>query len=298
MLLQRPDPVVPHHADHADPVARERVELHPREAERAVAEQQHDLPLRMRELGCQRVAGAGAQASERAGIEPAARLVRRHDAPRVGDEVAAVADHDGVAVEDRSQLAVDPHRVQRRAVVLELLALGGPLLGLDLAQVGEPAARVRAAGAGQRAERLGDVAVALGRHLARVIALGLGEVDRHDLGLLAEGAAEAEPEVHRDADHQRHVGALERGAARAGEEVRVVGRQAAPGQPVEEDRDADGLGERAQRVLTVTPVEVRAGHDHGTVGVAQECRGAVDRSRVGGRAGSRRGCRAASPPPP
>ena len=37
-------------------------------------------------------------------------------------------------------------------------------------------------------------------------ALGLGDVDDHDLGVLPEGGAEAEPEVHRDADHERHVG--------------------------------------------------------------------------------------------
>ena len=43
MLLQAPDAVVAHDADDVHAVARERVELHPREAERAVAEQQHDL---------------------------------------------------------------------------------------------------------------------------------------------------------------------------------------------------------------------------------------------------------------
>jgi hypothetical protein len=38
-------------------------------------------------------------------------------APGVGDEVAAVADQDRVAVEHAGELAVEPHRVQRRAVV-------------------------------------------------------------------------------------------------------------------------------------------------------------------------------------
>jgi hypothetical protein len=48
-----------------------------------------------------------------------------------------------------------------------------------------------------------------------VVALGLGDVDGHDLRVVAERLAEAEAEVHGDADHQRHVGALERGAPRA-----------------------------------------------------------------------------------
>ena len=71
-----------------------------------------------------------------------------------------------------------------------------------------------------------------------MVALGLGDVDRDDLRLLAERAAEAEPEVHRHADHERDVGALQRRAARAREEARVVGRQAAARQAVEEHRDA------------------------------------------------------------
>src|SRR4051794_4881058 len=56
MLLERPDAVVAHDSDHVDAVPRERVELHPREAEGAIAEQQHDLALGMGELGGERVA--------------------------------------------------------------------------------------------------------------------------------------------------------------------------------------------------------------------------------------------------
>ena len=40
--------------------------------------------------------------------------------PGVGDEVAAVADHDRVAVEHLAELPVDAHRVQRRARVVQL----------------------------------------------------------------------------------------------------------------------------------------------------------------------------------
>ena len=135
MLLEPPDPVVAHHADDADAVARERVPLHPGEAERAVAEQQHDLALGPRELGRERVARPAAEAAERARVQPAARLVGLDRAAGVGGEVAAVADHDRVAVEHLAELRVHAQRVQRRARVGELLALAGALLLLHRAQV-------------------------------------------------------------------------------------------------------------------------------------------------------------------
>jgi hypothetical protein len=72
VLLQRPDPVVAHDAHHVDAVAGERVELHPGEPERPVAQEQDDLAAGMGELRRQRVARAGAQAAEGAGIQPAA----------------------------------------------------------------------------------------------------------------------------------------------------------------------------------------------------------------------------------
>ena len=109
----------------------------------------------------------------------------------------------------------------------------------------------------------------------------------HDLGLLAERAAEAEPEVHRHADDERDVGALQPVAARAREEQLVVGGHAAARQAVEEHRDAERLGERAQRLLAVAPVEVRAGHDHRALGVAQQRRRALDVAAAGPAAASR-----------
>ena len=64
MVLERPDPVVAHHADDAEAVARHRVELDPGEAEGAVAEQQADLAVRVGELGADRLPGPGAEAAE------------------------------------------------------------------------------------------------------------------------------------------------------------------------------------------------------------------------------------------
>ena len=101
-----------------------------------------------------------------------------------------------------------------------------------------------------------------------MLAHGLGDVDRDQLRLGAERAAEAEPEVHRHADHERDVGVRERRPARAGEEQLVVGGHHAAGQAVEEDRDPQLLDERAQRGLAMPPVEVRARHHDGPLGAA------------------------------
>src|SRR4051794_27814056 len=92
----------------------------------------------MGQLGADRLAWTGAEAAEWTRIHPATRLVGIDEAAGVGDEVAAVADDDRVALEHFTQLFVDPHRVQRRAAVVELGLLGRPLLLLDLAQLCQP----------------------------------------------------------------------------------------------------------------------------------------------------------------
>src|SRR5262249_54376595 len=115
-----------------------RVELHPAEAEGAVAEQQADLALGMCELRADRLARACTQAAVGAGVHPGARLPGLPDAAGEADEVAAVADHDRIAVEEVAELPVDPHRVHGRAVVVEHLLLLGPLLGLDTAELLDP----------------------------------------------------------------------------------------------------------------------------------------------------------------
>ena len=65
--------------------------------------------------GRERVARAHAEAAVRPGIEERARLVAVDELARVRHEVAAVADHDRVAVEPLAQLAVDARRLDRRA---------------------------------------------------------------------------------------------------------------------------------------------------------------------------------------
>ena len=243
-------PLLPITPTTRDAVAGERVPLHAGEAERAVAEQEHDLAVRARELGGQRVARAAAEAAERARVQPAARLVGLDRAARVGGEVAAVADHDRVAVEHLAELGVDAQRMQRRARVRRA-ARAPPRASPPPRRAGAPSSRPSgtppAVAPAERAQRAREVAVELGGDRARVLALGLGDVDDDQLAVRAERLAEAEPEVHRHADHERDVGALEPGAARAREEERVVGGQAAAREAVEEHGDAGGLGELAQR---------------------------------------------------
>ena len=49
----------------------------------------------------------------------------------------------------------------------------------------------------------------------------------------------------------------------------MVGWDAAAPQPVQEDRDPERLGECQELLLSPAPVQVRAGHDHRPVGLAQ-----------------------------
>ena len=61
----------------------------------------------------------------------------------------------------------------------------------------------------------------------------------------------------------------------------MVGRHAAAREAVEEDRHAELLRQRAQRHLAVAPVEVRARHHDGPLGLGQQPPGALDRVAVG-----------------
>src|SRR5688500_8651571 len=79
-----------------------------------------------------RVAGPHTEATERTGIEPTPRLVRRHLTARVRDEVAAVTDNDGVAIEQRDEVPVHAHGMDRAGIgtQLDLSRVALRLLGL------------------------------------------------------------------------------------------------------------------------------------------------------------------------
>src|SRR5436853_3710 len=99
MLLETPDAVVPHDRRHVHAVAHQRLEIAEREADRAVAEQQHDLTVRVRDPRGQRVPGPHAEAAVRTGIEERAGVEALDELARIRDEVAAVADDDRLAIE-------------------------------------------------------------------------------------------------------------------------------------------------------------------------------------------------------
>src|SRR2546427_1330596 len=92
----------------------------------------------MGDAGSRRITEARAEAAVGTGIHPAAGLVRVDELAGVGDEVAAVTDHDRVAIEARDQLAVDARRVNRIAIAGQLGALGLTPRSLLIAQAGDP----------------------------------------------------------------------------------------------------------------------------------------------------------------
>ena len=145
-------------------------------------------------------------------------------------------------------------------------------------------------GLADRRQRRRDAADELDVGRAVAVELVRGDVEPDELRLLAERAAEAEPEVERQADRERDVGLLQPVAAGAGERELVVGGQAAAAHAVEEHRRAERLGERPQLVLAARPVEPGAGHDRRALGRREQLGGALDAlgDRPGVEAGVRR----------
>ena len=149
VLLQSPPAVVAHHHDHRQAVPHEGVDVHQREAGRAVAEQQHHLAAGRASRAADRVAEPGAQAAVRAGVEPAAGCLRLDVLPGERHEVAAVADHDRVVGQPAGELAVDPRGVDRVGVAGEQSRgpCRPPRARLSCSRVGPAVVRRRAAGA-------------------------------------------------------------------------------------------------------------------------------------------------------
>src|SRR5690348_3733087 len=224
-----PRGVVADHADDVDLLADAGLELHHVQAEGAVAVHDDDVRLGRRELRRHRVAGTRAERAERAGVEPVAEAARAEHVGRRADEVAAVADDDGVRREQLVDLGAEAERVDRRLVGAQLGRELLPLPLLERAQLAEPAARElrlparRARACAQclhdeaRVADDADVGAEVLPELAPV------EVDVDQLrGLVDVRAAPvADAEVERRAEDEDDVGTLERVLSRLEEPVRI-----------------------------------------------------------------------------
>ena len=182
------------------------------------------------------------------------------DARHRGDDVAAVADHDGVLVEHPVELGAEAVVVDRRGVGLDLGAVLVPPRRLGRAQALEPRRAAVAAAlstpSGERAEHGGAVADDRGVRDAVPAELARVAVDVDQLAR-AEPAV-AEPEVERRPDHADDVGLVERRAARVLEEELVAGRQRAAAGAVQEHGQPAVLGERGELGRGAVPPDAAA----------------------------------------
>src|ERR1700730_3886006 len=115
------------------------------------------------------------------------------------------------------------------AGVLALPPLGLTPPGLGCPPLRDPALARESTGArghAQIRERRRWRSVALCRHGPWMGTLRWRCIDDDEPCLLAEGTPEAEAKVHRDPDHQRHIGCFERLRAHARKEQLVVCRHA------------------------------------------------------------------------
>src|SRR4051812_1222046 len=213
--------VVADDADERQVEAHGRVEVEAGEAERAVAEEAHDLTVGVGLLGADAERHADADRPERARVHPQAGALRLDHAAGEGDDVAAVADEPGVVRQGLVDLVREAQRVDRRRVLHEArqaLLLQALLLG---AQRLEPALALLALaaalrGLGDLAEDRARVADQAERDVAVLADRAVVHVDLDDLGLAREALAVAHPEVERRADDQDHVRVVERVAAGGG----------------------------------------------------------------------------------
>src|SRR4051794_32650411 len=176
------------------------VEVEPREAERAVAEQAHDLAVGVGLLGAEAERHADADRPERARVHPQTGALGLHDPAGERDDVAAVADEPRVLGQGLVDLVRQAQRVDRRrvlheagqALLLEALLLSAQRVEPALARLGLAAALGRLGdlaqdGTGVADQPEADVAVLADRLV--------GHVDLDDLGLARQALAVAHPEV-------------------------------------------------------------------------------------------------------
>src|SRR3954451_5897860 len=210
--------VVADDADERQVEAHGRVEVEAGEAERAVAEQAHDLAVGVGLLGADAERHAHADGSERTRVHPQAGALRLHDAAGERDDVAAVADEPRVLGQGLVDLVREAQRVDRRRFLHEprqALLLQALLLGAERLEPALALAAVRAAlgGLGDLAEDRARVDDQAERDLAVLPDRLVAYVELHDLILVREARAGVNPDLERRMGLQDHAGVVERVAA-------------------------------------------------------------------------------------
>ena len=119
-------------------MAHQAVDVEQRKAGRPVAHHHDHLAIGAGDARRHGVAHAGAKAAVRAWVEPAPGLVRVDVLAGVRNEIAAVAHHHGVTIEQLAQLAIDARRLDGIAVCAQQRCVVGRERTFGIAQVGDP----------------------------------------------------------------------------------------------------------------------------------------------------------------
>ena len=250
-------------------MAHQRVDVHQAEARRTVTEQQHHLRRRSHHPRRDRVAEPVTQAAVGPGVEPTARFEHLDELAGVRREIAAVADHHGVAFESLAQLAIDTARLDGVAVGLHQRHLARRRRRLGIAQLGDPVGVIDpvARVVGQTTQHQPEVADD-GEHvdMARPLRLGVDSVG--DRGRAER--SEPQSEVERCTEHHHHVGALLEQASGAQEGEVVVGREQPATHPIEKARHAEVGGSRGEFFPRTIPVHVGADQERRTLGTSDQ----------------------------
>jgi hypothetical protein len=268
-----------------------RVELHSVQSKGAIAVDDHDALVGIRELGGQGEGHADTQRSERARIHPATLALDRDDLRRGGDDVAAIADHDHVAqgVDPVAHLAAHPLGIDRDLVGVELgLDLGFRFV-LDHAQLVTPAGVVEVDALvlhllDQQLEGAGQVAHQRHVGLAVLADQGRVHVELDHLGVGWNRLAEAHAEVEERACEDDAVDLLHGVAARAVQELRRIRRDRAPPHPIHIGGDVGLLEEAVELARGARPLDAGSGHQHRTLAGLEDLDRLADLVAIGGEA--------------
>ncbi len=232
-------------------MARHRLPLDAVQPEGAVAVHEDHPRFRTRELRGHGVAGAHAEGAERTRIHPDTRPLHGERVGRRRDEVAAIADDDGVFLDVFGDLGAYAERPWGIALVLHLPGHLGELHALHLADFLEPVAALARLHAGfERSEHLAGVARDAEVDAAVVAEHRSVEIHLHDLGVRVDGLAVLQTEIEGRAEDEDQVGLLERPAPGALEVAGVLGWQGATGHAVDEDGQL-ALGDQARERVAI-----------------------------------------------